>query len=371
MKMNNKIIRLCRCVLIFALTIMSFHALQNVVSATETEQALNVPANWPWRGMTVLQGQGIVSITDTKQKLGANAIRLTIWPTLISKRKHISPDDAWRDALEWLDVMLDVCRKEKMTAVVTWGDFSTMPNEGNLLRTQQFWKDPELQEKFLKKIEELAKRYAKRGEELGAYQINPEPEIRENGRIYLPDNWLSFQARIIEAIRKFDSRWIDVTPGVGGQPIGYRDAKPLADARLIYGVHMYVPHAFTHQGRPEHPERSKYPGYVKMRYWDVSALRKQLSSLREFQMKYKVPVLVGEFSAARWAEGAEQYLLDVADIFEEYGWSWFYHAYGEHHAWNPDYNTSFATDDPKEWKPQYVGASSVRWKTLMTMFKRQ
>ena len=45
-------------------------------------------------------------------------------------------------------------------------------------------------------------------------------------------------------------------------------------------------------------------------------------------------IYVGEFSAAAWAPGAETYLRDCIELFEEYGWDWTYHAFRESRVWD-------------------------------------
>ena len=41
-----------------------------------------------------------------------------------------------------------------------------------------------------------------------------------------------------------------------------------------------------------------------------------------------------EFSAVRWAPGADLYLKDLISIFEENGWDWTYHAFREWRGWS-------------------------------------
>ena len=56
--------------------------------------------------------------------------------------------------------------------------------------------------------------------------------------------------------------------------------------------------------------------------------------VREFQLKYGAKIYAGEFSAAAWAPGADQYLRDCIALFEEYGWDWTYHAFRESPIWD-------------------------------------
>lgn len=48
-------------------------------------------------------------------------------------------------------------------------------------------------------------------------------------------------------------------------------------------------------------------------------------------------ILLGEFSAIRWAEDAEYYIDDVISIAEKYGWDWTYHAYREWNGWSVEH----------------------------------
>ena len=77
----------------------------------------------------------------------------------------------------------------------------------------------------------------------------------------------------------------------------------------------------------------------------LGQLRKSLEPVREFQQRYQVPILVGEFGVARWAPGSDQYLTDCIDLFEEYGWDWCYHAYREWSGWSAELSS-----DPNDTK---------------------
>ncbi|MGB9602347.1 MAG: glycosyl hydrolase family 5, partial [Limisphaerales bacterium] len=102
---------------------------------------------------------------------------------------------------------------------------------------------------------------------------------------------------------------------------------------------MYRPHKFTHQGVYDTNSGIAYPGVIDGKYWDKSQLRKELEQTRAFQKKYNVHIYIGEFSAIRWAPGksAYNYLSDLIDIFEEYGWDWCYHAFREWDGWSVEH----------------------------------
>ena len=75
----------------------------------------------------------------------------------------------------------------------------------------------------------------------------------------------------------------------------------------------------------------------------------------------RIHIYVGEFSAIRWAPGADNYLRDCIDIFEEYGWDWTYHAYREWDVWSVEHGS-----DPQDHLP--TTAPSERKTILLNWF---
>ena len=136
---------------------------------------------------------------------------------------------------------------------------------------------------------------------------------------------------------------------------------------MIYSVHMYLPHKFTHQGVGSREIGLEYPGVINGRLWNAQELKKALSPLRRFEQEYGVPVWVGEFSAVRWAEGGEQYLEDLVGVFDEYGWGWAYWSFAWWHGWNPNYDDQFF-EGSSGWEEHRLGTRSKRWQTLREMF---
>ena len=145
------------------------------------------------------------------------------------------------------------------------------------------------------------------------------------------------QDRCARAIREYDpitpiviesDRW-DKAPG-------FKYLCPLDMDNVIYQVHMYAPGEFTHQHIFKHAnETVAYPNAEKK--WDVAFLREHLEPVRKFQAKHKCRIFVGEFSAAVWARGGDEYIRDVTAIFNEYGWDWTYHAFREADCWSPEH----------------------------------
>ena len=120
---------------------------------------------------------------------------------------------------------------------------------------------------------------------------------------------------------------------------------PLRMDNVIYQVHCYVPSQFTHQGINNYDLGTKWPDPEKG--WDKEFVREALRPVREFQERHHARIYVGEFSAIAWAEGAENYLRDCIELFEEYGWDWTYHAFREWEGWSVEHEGP----DPKHLVP--------------------
>ncbi len=122
-------------------------------------------------------------------------------------------------------------------------------------------------------------------------------------------------------------------------PYTFAYLSPLAMDNVIYEVHMYDPGTYTHQGvGPTDPLGQRYPGTLPNgELLDKEWLRRQLAPVREFQIRHGARILVGEFSAIAWAPGAEDYIRDCIELFEEYGWDWCYHAFREWKAWSVEH----------------------------------
>ena len=63
-------------------------------------------------------------------------------------------------------------------------------------------------------------------------------------------------------------------------------------------------------------------------------MRRELNGVLNFSKKHNAKIYVGEFSAIGWAPGADRYLRDSIELFEEYGWDWSYHSFRESPFWN-------------------------------------
>ena len=174
-------------------------------------------------------------------------------------------------------------------------------------------------------------------------------------------DYLGLQYDVARIVREIDSETPIVVEANGwdnAAMFAYMSALPLPD--VIYQVHCYVPGEFTHQGVKREWIRLSYPDAA--RGWDKEFLRKHLRPVREFQLRHGARIYVGEFSAVRWAAGAEEYLRDCIALFEEYGWDWSYHAFREWEGWSVEHG-----EDPQDTRP--VSQDTARKRILLEGFQ--
>ncbi|MBR3085560.1 MAG: cellulase family glycosylhydrolase [Kiritimatiellae bacterium] len=151
------------------------------------------------------------------------------------------------------------------------------------------------------------------------------------------DFW-TLQKRAAEAIREIDPDIpIVVEPIHSASPQGFETLRAVPMKDIYYEVHVYQPFAYTHQGVGDGKpwEKAKWPDPEKG--WNKEFLREKLAPVRDFQLRHGARIYVGEFSAVAWAEGAGEYLRDAISLFEEYGWSWTFHAFDEWAGWSVEH----------------------------------
>ncbi len=150
-----------------------------------------------------------------------------------------------------------------------------------------------------------------------------------------PYDYWTIQKTAAEAVRAIDPDTpVIIESNEADRPQSFVYLSPLAMDNVVYQVHMYMPMAFTHQGVATPEPLVAYPGVISGVKWDKEAIRAMVQPVRDFQLRHNARIYVGEFSAAIWAPGAERYLNDCIEVFEEYGWDWSYHAFREWPGWS-------------------------------------
>lgn len=210
------------------------------------------------------------------------------------------------------------------------------------------WTDPTEHDRMVERWEEIATRFRNFPNVIGYDLLNEPthpswPEIRPwpaSGA----DSWPMLAQRVIDAIRRIDRETpIVIETGPWAKPIGFNFFPVLEGDRLVMSFHMYEPQEITYQGIPikstgeMRPMPRSYPGLLSNgERIDKEWLRREVQPVLEYSNTHGFPILVGEFSCVRWAPGdtGVNYLRDVIDLFEEYGWHWTYHAFREWSGWS-------------------------------------
>ncbi len=268
---------------------------------------------------------------ETLDKWNANLIRYQMSPGRNVKPKaDISTPEkylAWIDSeINRLDELMPLFKKHGIKIVLDLhAGPGTIANEvmSNVL----------VETTKLDILEEAWRRFARhfRGNpQIYGYDLLNEPVAERyiQGEV---DPWYTMSERLAKAIREIDPDTPIIT-----EP-NFASTRPLNVKNVIYSPHLYSPHSYTHQGIGARKVKWSYPGIIDGVYWDKDQLRVSMKDAIEFQQKYHVPMFVGEFSVIFDAKGGDQYLKDIIELMEEYGWDWTYHAFRESLIWSLEY----------------------------------
>lgn len=266
--------------------------------------------------------------------------------------------DAWIDKqCAQLDKMLP--ELERYSVLVTL-DVHTPPG-GRINQKDAvmriFW-EQKFQDAFIATWQKLARKY-KDSKVVWSYDLLNEPvegNMSSAGDLL---NWQDLALKTSKEIRKIDpDKAIIIEPAPWGGASALARLKPLDPKEVpnvVYSVHNYEPHAFTHQGVYENPMGLVYPGTMPNgRYWDKEQIRKSLQIVKDFAAKNGVAIYIGEFGSIRWApdNSSYRYLRDCIEIYEEEGWDWAYHAFREWEGWSvehgPDKNDRRRVTEPTD-----------------------
>jgi len=300
------------------------------------------------RGFMVARVEDVNRQTvDDAASWGANIIRLQVCPVKFAATVNRTLWEALPECLNRVDERLKWAKQRGLKVVI---DLHEPPVQGySDPGFPAFWNDPQTRPAFIRFWRELAMRFKDPAynDLIYGYDIYNEPAAWVKGTNHVPHKWREMAPEIIRAIRAIDRDvWIIYQPGPWNGPDNYRDLKPLADQRVMYSLHFYLPGGFTHQGVNKASREEalasigvEYPGTVNGKVWDRTTLERELQLVDEFQRRYNVPIFVGEFSVVRWAPttSAVRWLTDAVSLFETRKWTWCYHAFREWDGWSLEY----------------------------------
>ncbi len=280
------------------------------------------------------------------QQWNANLIR---WQLIrrgpIADPLDMDAYDRWLEGeLQRLDRVLPACEKYGLMVAL---DLHSPPggrqtSGGYAGSDNGLFTSAACQQHFVELWQEIARKY-KETPVIWGYDLANEP-VESFGPDNLAD-WQELAERAAKAIRAIDpQRTIIVEPPNWGSPDGLREFEPIDVPNVVYSVHMYVPHGFTHQNVHGATTPKVYPGQIDGKMWDKKQLEEALQPAIDFQKMYNVHMYIGEFSAIRWApdNSAYRYLKDVIDICEAHDWDWSYHAFREWDGWSVEHGSDRA-----------------------------
>ena len=300
---------------------------------------------------------------DTLQSWGATLIRYQMGRNWNAQK--VTPDLGEYD--RWLDTRLDHFDSFVLPEAVKRGmkvvlDMHEVPGMKNEFNEWNMLHDPAVAKHFVETWRRIARRFKGRA---GIYGYDLWNEPMQTGETAPGCDFWTLQKRAAEAIREIDPE-IPIIVECNGQdsPWAYGCFSPLDLTNIIYQVHMYLPLAYTHQGVMWKQGDSYRPYPDESKGWNKDYLRAGLRPVREFQLRHGAKIYCGEFSAVAWAPGADQYLRDCIDIFEEYGWDWSYHAFREWEGWSVEH-------EGPNWRGLVPTADSPRKRAIIDGFRRR
>jgi len=259
---------------------------------------------------------------------GAKLIRMHFWPGAVPSPFWTN----WSAFLDDLDARVARCEAAGLKVIIN-PKFVPFDNGINM-ETTEFWEQPGLDSAFIRVWRDIATRLKKYGATLYGYDLYNEPLDRSILPL-APPRWRPLAVKLLRTIRAIDPDvWIIYEAGPGGVTWAFNNLTPLPDRKVMYSPHMYEPQGFSHQGVYGNPVGVPYPGNG----WDRDRPVAELQPVRDFQLLYDVPVVLGEFGNARTGnpEDINRWYDDMIPLFEEYDWSWTLHAWKDGDFWNPE-----------------------------------
>lgn len=290
-----------------------------------------------FRGVQLSPNRTQVDV-DAAINNGVNLLRFQL--TNLGPVNNVNNDAGYKF---WIDHELNIAEpifknvKTKANCII---DFHTPPGGFSYDKAFMFNGGSQFINTFLDTWEITANRYKNR-DEVFAYDLLNEPagSVKQVKDLMLAAHTrirkIDTEKKIIIAMPYTDVSKFAYMPFIKGDP------------HVWYTAHMYYPMGLTHQGIGTRAAGNTYPN-SKVKKDD---LVKYLKPARDFQIKNRAKIYVGEFSCSAYAsvQTRKNYLKDCIDIFEDYGWHWTYHAHREASVWDIEPYTQLITMFKNYW----------------------
>lgn len=246
------------------------------------------------------------------------------------------PKDSFDEWFRHTAVLLEACRKHRVKVNV----------DPHFLGDEK--------EAFVSFWAQLARACAPYRDTIAIYDLRNEPPEHTGEQ---NEEWFRWAEKAGEAIRQIDPYTpILVECGGGGNPSGFPLLRKVNTPGVVYGFHLYYPHAFTHQaclnkeGPPVAPVKP-FPSWVPSMNWkddswtepaewcDRWTLRGQCLPLYQWWIRNGLlPLDNGEFGVVGWAwqkltPSATRWTRDVLRLNETLRASWTLYGYQGGFGW--------------------------------------
>ena len=237
--------------------------------------------------------------------------------------------------IDVLDSMISYARNAELMYIIVVRDGPGRIDVADDTGLSTIWTNTVEQQLYGKMLKEMASRYLPDTLFVGMYLIeepNPLGELWEPPIAFL-DSALkandidinALQTLCIDSVRTVDTELPLIVGGVhASHPEYYSLVSKQADDNIVYTTHIYNPANFSHA---QTPFSVTYPGDYwcvrldALQYFDKTFMKETLfKPVRDFQLAYNVPILVGEFGIRLPQNGGELYLSDIGEIACESGW---------------------------------------------------
>lgn len=152
--------------------------------------------------------------------------------------------------------------------------------------------------------------------------------------------------------------------------------KPLADARVLYSVHMYEPYAATSAPNMARKQPLAYPGPVpfagKTQHWDANRVANYLQKPVQWLEQMNLPrsrLVVGEFGCMRRLAGCQAYLEDVLTTLDRHQLHWAFYSFREDNWDGMDYELGTAKVPWAYWQAIEQGVEDPVARTATAAFE--